>query len=272
MKKILFACCLAVVAALPLFALNETVNVSAGSTETLPVAVSSALQDLADDAGLTLIGWTTAPVADGHRPATYYGLGATVTPAVNTTYYALFAERAAIGELIARRTDSPADGDTLLLASIVGANCYLAPNTLYTSNAPMYLESVTSYYSVSLFTVSDLFCAQYSWVYVEQVDNKFQLRSAANVSYYLNATSSAVKCGSTGNKNMLYQNGFIYCVGASRYLSYDLYYSNPVWAPKSAVPNDHTFAFYRKERYINFCTSVEASSATPCPGCFIFTR
>ncbi|MBQ2540468.1 MAG: hypothetical protein II551_02340 [Paludibacteraceae bacterium] len=272
MKKILFACCLAVVVALPLFALNETVSVSAGSTETLPVAVSSALQDLADDAGLTLIGWTTAPVADGHRPDTYYGLGATVTPAVNTTYYALFAERAAIGELIARRTDSPADGDTLLLASIVGANCYLAPNSTPSPGDLWPLELVNPYYSVSLLTMTDMTAAQYRWIYVAQTDNKFWLQSAANVSYYLNATSSAVKCGSKGNKNMLYQNGFIYCVGASRYLSYDLYNFEPVWKPQSGIPSNHTFAFYRKERYVNFCTSVEASSATPCPGCFIFTR
>lgn len=267
MKRYLFVL-LVLACTLPLWALDETVTVTAGDTETLPTTVSDDLQTLADDNGLTLLGWTTSPIADGHRPATYYGLGATVTPASNTTYYAFFARSANPGELIIRQTASPADGDTVLLASAVGSLCWLAPNA---STSNMLLYTVSGYYRGSLLTITNATANYNAWIYLEQVDSKFQLQSVTNSSYYLVASSSAVSCiNSSGNKNMLIVSGFMYCTGASRYLKLDLDgVGDMYWKPSTTLPSSQSFAFYRKERYVDFCTSIEEPA--PCPNCFIYT-
>lgn len=258
------------VCALPLWALEETVSVTAGSTETLPTTVSDKLQTLADDAGLTLLGWTTSPISDGHRPATYYGLGATVTPASNTTYYAFFARSANPGELIIRQTATPEDGDTILLATTMSSLCLLAQNAATDNNVQ--LSNVSEYYFGPILAISNATANANAWIYIiVQPSSKFQLQSVTNSSNYLNTTTKVVKCGTSSNKDMQIISGFMYCVGASRYHSAGTdSYGLPCWKPSSSPPTSQSFAFYRKERYVDFCTSI--TEPQPCPNCFYLNR
>lgn len=268
MKRYLFVL-LVLACTLPLWALDETVTVTAGDTETLPTTVSDDLQTLADDNGLTLLGWTTSPIADGHRPATYYGLGATVTPASNTTYYAFFARSANTGELIIRQTAFPADGDTVLLATKTGAYLLLASNG---PTSDMQLHDFSSYYRGLLLTLSHTTANSNAWIYLVQPESKFQLQSVTNTEYYLMASTTAISSSNkSGNKNMRISSGFMYCTGAGRYLKLDMDgVGDMYWKPSTTLPSSQSFAFYRKERYVDFCTSI--TEPQPCPNCFIFTH
>ena len=157
-RLILYIVCLLL--AMPLWAWQETVTVGAGETETLPTSVSDRVQHVADALGLTLLGWTPGEIADGQRPTTYYGLGATVTPAVETTYYAMFARADEDGQLMIRQCASPADGDTVLLVTVSGTSCWM-PGNAETSDMTVVLNSM--YYSASLLTMSDVSTNTYSW-------------------------------------------------------------------------------------------------------------
>lgn len=265
MKRYLFVL-LVLACTLPLWALDETVTVTAGDTETLPTTVSDDLQTLADDNGLTLLGWTTSPIADGHRPATYYGLGATVTPASNTTYYAFFARSANPGELIIRQAASPADGDSVLLAFFSGGMCLLALNTETKSNVQ--LSDKTSSSSASLLKLSYGESLSFSWIYLDYSVNQFYLRSAVNETNYLNAASSLVRSSNQSGRTMQIIGGLLYCVDASKYLGAGVVSEDYALKTYTSL-SSQSFAFYRKERYVDFCTSIEEPA--PCPNCFIYT-
>jgi hypothetical protein len=251
--------------AMPIWALQETVTVSAGDTETLPTSVSDGVQAVADALGLTLLGWTPGEIADGQRPATYYGLGATVTPVAETTYYAMFARADGDGELMLRRCASPADGDTVLLATVSGTSCWM-PRNAFTEN--MAVDTIHLRYSASLLKISDALADTYGWVYLEQEDSKFQLRSVNYPTYYLNATGSAVRCGSSGNLNMQLSGGFMYCPAVSKFLCVTIVSGNLRFAPVASAPGDQTFSFYRKERYVDFATTI--GQVPGCDNCFIY--
>lgn len=250
---------------MPIWALQETVTVSAGDTETLPTSVSDGVQAVADALGLTLLGWTPGEIADGQRPATYYGLGATVTPVAETTYYAMFARADEDGQLMIRQCASPADGDTVLLATVSGTSCWM-PRNAETNN--MAVDTKSSDYSASLLKISDVLSNAYSWVYVERPDSRFRLRSVSYPTLYLDATAKVVRCVSSGNLDMQISNGFLYCVEAWRYLyvttSYGTFYMKPI----ATTPAGQTFAFYRKERYVDFATTI--GQVPGCDNCFIY--
>lgn len=248
---------------MPIWALQETVTVGADETETLPTSVSDGVQAVADALGLTLLGWTPGEIADGQRPATYYGLGATVTPAVETTYYAMFARADEDGQLMIRQYASPANGDTVLLATTSGASCWLPQNG---TTSDMIVVSNSEFYSASLLTMSDVSTNTYSWVYVTQPDSKFRLQSASYSTLYLNATADVVKCGTSGNLDMMMSSGFIYCVGAYRYLC--VANKGKSFRPATSAPGGQTFFFYRKERYVDFATTI--GQVPGCDNCFIY--
>ena len=262
-RLILYIVCLLL--AMPIWAWQETVTVGAGETETLPTSVSERVQYVADALGLTLLGWTPGEIADGQRPTTYYGLGATVTPAVETTYYAMFARADEDGQLIIRQCASPANGDTVLLATIAGASCWLPENS---STSDMTVVTKSSDYSASLLTMPDFTSNLYSWVYVTQPDSKFRLQSASYSTLYLNANTSAVSCSSSEYYwDMQVSSGFLYCVGAYRYLCVTWLKTQYYLKPKSSAPEGQTFSFYRKERYVDFATTI--GQIPGCANCFI---
>lgn len=261
-RLILYIVCLLL--AMPIWAWQETVTVGAGETETLPTSVSDRVQYVANVLGLTLLGWTPGEIADGERPTTYYGLGATVTPAVETTYYAMFARADEDGQLMIRQCASPANGDTVLLATIAGASCWLPENS---STSDMTVVTKSSDYSASLLMISDLLANNYSWVYVVQPDSKFRLQSVRYPTLYLIATTSVVMCGTSGNLDMTMSSGFLYCVGAYRYLCVTKPKTQYYLRPKSSAPEGQTFCFYRKERYVDFATTI--GQIPGCANCFI---
>ena len=251
---------------MPIWALQETVTVSAGDPETLPTSVSDGVQAVADALGLTLLGWTPGEIADGQRPATYYGLGATVTPAVETTYYAMFARADGDGELMLRRCASPANGDTVLLATVSGTSCWMPRNA---ETSDMTVDAKSSDYSASLLKISDIAAETYGWVYLEQEDSKFQLRSVNYPTYYLNATALAVKCSTYEyNRDMQLSGGFMYCPGVSRYLCVTIVSGNLRFGPVASAPGGQAFSFYRKERYVDFATTI--GQVPGCDNCFIY--
>lgn len=251
---------------MPIWALQETVTVSAGDTETLPTSVSDGVQAVADALGLTLLGWTPGEIADGQRPATYYGLGATVTPAVETTYYAMFARADGDGELMLRRCASPANGDTVLLVTAMSPDRRYMPRNAATDN--MAVDTIHLRYSASLLKISDIAVETYGWVYLEQEDSKFRLRSVNHPTYYLNATGSAVRCGSSGNLNMQISSGFLYCTGVSKFLCVKLDKGVMHFIPVASALDGQTFSFYRKERYADFATTI--GRVPGCDNCFIY--
>lgn len=261
-RLILYLGCLLL--AMPIWAWQETVTVGAGETETLPTSVSERVQSVVDALGLTLLGWTPGEVADGLRPTTYYGLGATVTPAVETTYYAMFARADEDGQLMIRQCASPANGDTVLLATIAGASCWLPQNG---TTSDMIVDTKSSDFSASLLTMSDVSTNTYSWVYVTQPDSKFRLQSVRYPTLFLNANASAVMCGTSGNLDMTMSSGFIYCVGAYRYLYVKYVSPKYFWKPKTSAPEGQAFSFYRKERYVDFATTI--GQIPGCANCFI---
>ncbi len=250
---------------MPIWALQETVTVSAGDTETLPTSVSDGVQAVADALGLTLLGWTPGEIADGQRPATYYGLGATVTPAVETTYYAMFARADGDGQLMLRQCASPADGDTVLLATVSGTSCWM-PRNAETSN--MTVDTKSSDYSTSLLKISDVLSNAYSWVYVERPDSRFRLRSVSYPTLYLDATAKVVRCVSSGNLDMQLSGGFIYCPGVSLFLCVKLDKGVMRFIPVASALDGQTFSFYRKERYVDFVTTI--GQVPGCDNCFIY--
>ena len=251
---------------MPIWALQETVTVSAGDTETLPTSVSDGVQAVADALGLTLLGWTPGEIADGQRPATYYGLGATVTPAVETTYYAMFARADGDGELMLRRCASPANRDTVLLVTASGTSCWMPRNA---ETSDMIVISNSEIYSASLLTISDIVVETYGWVYLEQEDSKFRLWSVNHPTYYLNATGSAVKCSTSEYyRDMQLSGGFMYCPGVSKFLCVKLDKGVMHFIPAASVPTGQTFSFYRKERYVDFATTI--GQVPGCDNCFIY--
>jgi hypothetical protein len=253
--------------AMPIWALQETVTVSAGDTETLPTSVSDGVQAVADALGLTLLGWTPGEIADGQRPATYYGLGATVTPAVETTYYAMFARADGGGELMLRQCASPADGDTVLLVTAVSPDRRYMLRNASTDN--MAVDTIHLRYSASILKISDALADRYGWVYLEQENSKFQLRLVNYPTYYLNATAFAVKCSTSEyNRDMQLSGGFMYCPGVSKYLCVTIVSGNLRFAPVASVPDGQTFSFYRKERYVDFATTI--GQVPGCDNCFIY--
>jgi len=250
---------------MPIWALQETVTVSAGDTETLPTSVSDGVQAVADALGLTLLGWTPGEIADGQRPATYYGLGATVTPAVETTYYAMFARADEDGQLMLRQCASPADGDTVLLATTSGASCWMLRNA-FTEN--MAVDTIHLRYSASLLKISDALADTYGWVYLEQENSKFRLRSVNYSTLYLDATAKVVRCVSSGNLDMQLSGGFMYCPGVNKFLCVTNVSGNLRFGPAASAPGDQTFSFYRKERYVDFATTI--GQVPGCDNCFIY--
>jgi hypothetical protein len=263
-RLILYLGCLLL--AMPIWAWQETVTVGADETETLPTSVSERVQYVADALGLTLLGWTPGEVADGQRPTTYYGLGATETPAVETTYYAMFARADEDGQLMIRQCASPANGDTVLLATTSGASCWLPENS---STSDMTVVTKSSDCSASLLMISDLLANNYSWVYVVQPDSKFRLQSVRYPTFYLIATASVVKCWDSGDMDMQISSGFLSCE-VNKTLQY-LYvkYVSPkyFWKPKTSAPEGQRFSFYRKERYVDFATTI--GQIPGCANCFI---
>lgn len=252
---------------MPIWALQETVTVSAGDTETLPTSVSDGVQAVADALGLTLLGWTPGEIADGQRPATYYGLGATVTPAVETTYYAMFARADGDGELMLRRCASPADGDTVLLVTAVSPDRRYMLRNAFTDN--MAVDTIHLRYSASILKMSDALADTYGWVYLEQEDSKFRLRSVNHPTYYLNATGSAVRCSTYEyNRDMQLSGGFMYCPGVSKYLCVTIVSGNLRFGPVASAPGGQAFSFYRKERYVDFATTI--GQVPGCDNCFIY--
>lgn len=254
--------------AMPMWAWQETVTVGAGLTQTLPTSVDSRVQSVADALGLTLLGWTPGEIADGQRPATYYGLGATVTPAAETTYYAMFARANAGGELIVRQCPSPADGDTVLLATIASGVCLLASNAGTTnSQIGVYLMNNTSTYTGSLMTISNGHASAYIWLYNDSTSGTFSLQSVTNKAYFLNVNGGVVKCGASIPRKFTVQNGFLYHLGAYKYLQYDINDGTVYWKAGS-LPSSQSFAFYRKERYVDFATTI--GQLPGCANCFIY--
>lgn len=251
---------------MPIWALQETVTVSAGDTETLPTSVSDGVQAVADALGLTLLGWTPGEIADGQRPATYYGLGATVTPVAETTYYAMFARADEDGQLMIRQCASPANGDTVLLATTSGTSCWM-PRNAETNN--MAVDTIHLRYSASLLKISDALADIYGWVYLEQENSKFRLRSVNHPTYYLNATGSAVRCSTSEYYwDMQLSGGFIYCPGVNKFLCVTNVSGNLRFGPVASAPGGQTFSFYRKERYVDFATTI--GQVPGCDNCFIY--
>ena len=251
---------------MPIWALQETVTVSAGETETLPTSVSDGVQAVADALGLTLLGWTPGEIADGQRPATYYGLGAKVTPVAETTYYAMFARADEDGQLMIRRCASPADGDTVLLVTVSGTSCWM-PRNASTDN--MAVDTIHLRYSASLLKISDIAVETYGWVYLEQENSKFRLRSVNYPTYYLNATGSAVRCSTSEYYwDMQLSGGFMYCTGVSKFLCVKLDKGVMRFIPVASALDGQTFSFYRKERYVDFATTI--GQVPGCDNCFIY--
>ncbi len=264
-RLILYIVCLLL--AMPIWAWQETVTVGAGETETLPTSVSDRVQSVADALGLTLLGWTPGEIADGLRPTTYYGLGATVTPAVETTYYAMFARADEDGQLMIRQCASPADGDTVLLATTSGASCWLPENS---STSDMTVVTKSSDYSASLLMISDLLANNYSWIYVVQPDSKFRLQSVRYPTLFLNANTSAVSCSSSEYYwDMQISSGFLSCEvnKTLQYLYVKWLKTQYYLKPKSSAPEGQRFSFYRKERYVDFATTI--GQIPGCANCFI---
>ena len=260
-----FVICLGLLLVSATWALNETVEVSAGVSTVLPASVDASLQAAADAQGLCLLGWTTAEIEDGHRPATYYGLGATVTPAVNTTYYAFFARPSISGEIILRQTATPADGDTLVLAMFYYGNCLLPMNSAST-DVQLSTSFLSSYVGSLIVWANGLGSSLF--VYEELPDNEFRLRSTASAERYL-YVATTVQCGlSEGvNRKMKIRSNLLYNATSAKYLGvYVTAGGSCYWRPNSSIPSNQSFCFYRKERYADFCTSI-----TPCPGCYLYT-
>ena len=253
--------------AMPMWAWHETVTVGAGLTQTLPTSVDSRVQSVADALGLTLLGWTPGEIADGQRPATYYGLGATVTPVAETTYYAMFARANSGGELIVRQCPSPADGDTVLLAILQGTGCYVAPSG-YTDD--MILNSQNASYYGSLMAHSVMSDNTFTWKIVARPDNKFYLQSAGTATYYMYISSSTVKCGASTPGEFTINNGFLYYPTSWKYLTFSKDASGYIHLSLGTgiAPKTHTFAFYRKERYVDFATTI--GQLPGCANCFIY--
>lgn len=250
---------------MPIWALQETVTVSAGNTETLPTSVSDGVQAVADALGLTLLGWTPGEIADGQRPATYYGLGATVTPVAETTYYAMFARADGDGELMLRRCASPADGDTVLLVTVSGTSCWMPRNA---ETSDMTVDTKSSDYSASILKISDALADTYGWVYLEQENSKFRLRSVNYSTLYLDATAKVVRCVSSGNLDMQLSGGFMYCPGVSEFLCVKNVSGTLRFRPNASALDGQTFSFYRKERYVDFATTI--GQVPGCDNCFIY--
>ena len=255
-------------------AAQATVAVAANASHTFTDAeVSDAIRADAAEMGYTLLGWTTAPIEDGSRPATYYGLHATVRPETATTYYAFFARRAASGDRIIRRASDPTNNDTVLLVINKGSTYFVASNSSAGLITDMPLTSSASF-SDNLYVGSDY--TWYSFRYEVHDADTFKLRAVYPYQVrYLYAVDKYIKVGpveppytvAVEQYKFVLKNGYIYnkTAGTYAYVYVDAY-SNILWRMADKNKYGETFCFYRCERYQDFVTDI-----TPCPNCFPYT-
>jgi hypothetical protein len=87
--------------------------------------------------------------------------------------------------------------------------------------------------------------------------------------YYLNATGFAVKCSTSEYyRDMQLSGGFMYCPGVSKYLCVTIVSGNLRFGPVASAPGGQAFSFYRKERYVDFATTI--GQVPGCDNCFIY--
>ncbi len=262
--------------ALPVMAEQAIVSVSAGSTRTFTDSdLPDAIRTNAENQGLTFLGWTTSPIADGAKPATYYGTQATVTPATATTYYAFFARRTNSGSRIVRKITTPSDGDTVMLVISQGsASHFVVHNnggSPVTDNK-VRLMAETAKFSDNLCTDTSL---NYAWKYLVHNADTFKLRIAPkkiDKDYFLYVKDNNTNIGSLGDASplsryyFLMKNGHPYSVYASKNIYLTFKNSSFYWQPNTVNYYTTTFSFYRYEWYSDFVTDI----TDPCPECFMY--
>ena len=262
--------------ALPVMAEQAIVSVSAGSTRTFTDSdLPDAIRTNAENQGLTFLGWTTSPIADGAKPATYYGTQATVTPATATTYYAFFARRTNSGSRIVRKITTPSDGDTVMLVISQGSAFHFVVhnnggNTMAGDRARLMNE--TAKFSDNLCTETSL---NYAWKYLVHNADTFRLRIAPKMfdkDYFL-YTKDATKLNilsedkETAAKFLfVIKDGHPYNKFVNRNLFMTQSGSSYYWQPNTKNDFSTTFSFYRYEWYSDFVTDI----TDPCPECFMY--
>lgn len=279
MKKQILYIAFLFLSALPVMAEQAIVSVSAGSTRTFTDSdLPDAIRTNAENQGLTFLGWTTSPIADGAKPATYYGTQATVTPATATTYYAFFARRTNSGSRIVHKITTPSDGDTVMLVISVPAypmHYYVhngSGNTV--NNNKVLLKDKTSGFVGDLYAGENL--AEQAWKYFVHNADTFRLRAAYSKfmpDYYLyagDASNLNIKAESdmTVSARFLFvlKNGHPYNKSANKNLYLVNEYPNIYWRQSATCEYTTTFSFYRYERYSDFVTDI----TDPCPECFMY--
>ena len=262
--------------ALPVMAEQAIVSVSAGSTRTFTDSdLPDAIRTNAENQGLTFLGWTTSPIADGAKPATYYGTQATVTPATATTYYAFFARRTNSGSRIVRKITTPSDVDTIMLVISVPAYSmhFYVPNGGTSIIKNIQLNNISSGISDDLYNgaVSDAS----AWKYLVYNADTFQLKTAnyrVENEYYLYVKDNNTNIGPLGDASplsrcyFLMKNGHPYNVYANKNIYFKLESYKYYWRPLDKSDYTTTFSFYRYEWYSDFVTDI----TDPCPECFMY--
>ena len=278
-KQILYIAFL-FLSALPVMAEQAIVSVSAGSTRTFTDSdLPDAIRTNAENQGLTFLGWTTSPIADGAKPATYYGTQATVTPAIATTYYAFFARRTNSGSRIVRKITTPSDGDTVMLVISQGSTShFVVPNG--NGKVGGYIEDIrlqnmSSSFSDNLYTVDDRNNI-YSFKYIVHNADTFKLQAAYSYAsegrYLYTYGYSQVNVGLSSQVSpldkfyFLMKNGHPYSVYASKNIYLTVKNSSFYWQPNTVNYYTTTFSFYRYEWYSDFVTDI----TDPCPECFMY--
>ena len=140
------------------------------------------------------------------------------------------------------------------------------PRNASTDN--MAVDTIHLRYSASLLKISDALADTYGWVYLEQENSKFRLRSVNYSTLYLDATAKVVRCVSSGNLDMQLSGGFMYCPGVSKFLCVKLDKGVMRFSPVASALDGQTFSFYRKERYVDFATTI--GQVPGCDNCFIY--
>lgn len=263
--------------ALPVMAEQAIVSVSAGSTRTFTDSdLPDAIRTNAENQGLTFLGWTTSPIADGAKPATYYGTQATVTPATATTYYAFFARRTNSGSRIVRKITTPSDGDTVMLVISQGSASHFVVHN--NGGSPVTDNKVrlvpeTAKFSDNLCTETSL---NYAWKYLVHNADTFRLRIAPKMfdkDYFLYAKN-------TTNLNIVPEDGtttaakFLFVIKDghpyNKFFNRNLFMTQSgsyfYWQPNTKNDFSTTFSFYRYEWYSDFVTDI----TDPCPECFMY--
>ena len=227
--------------ALPVMAEQAIVSVSAGSTRTFTDSdLPDAIRTNAENQGLTFLGWTTSPIADGAKPATYYGTKATVTPATATTYYAFFARRTNSGSRIVRKITTPSDGDTVMLVISVPEYSmhFYVPNGGTSIIKNIQLNNISSGISDDLYNgaVSDAS----AWKYLVYNADTFQLKTAnyrVENEYYLYVKDNNTNIGPLGDASplsrcyFLMKNGHPYNVYANKNIYFKFESYKYYWRP-----------------------------------------